>query len=88
MLAWNDVQVNGGAERAMYIAETERVSVREEARATTRNQWLSTIVNVAFLGCSFAAFVMTDGSPMSFGFLAVPGVTVAVNVITKIKKPK
>ena len=72
MLAWNDAQIVDGAKRNDKLANAE---IKQGAR----EQWLSFILNALFISAAFFAFVIT-GNAASLSFLAVPGVTVAVNI--------
>lgn len=72
MLAWNDAQIVDGAKRNDKLANAE---IKQGAR----EQWLSFILNALFIAAAFFAFVIT-GNAASLSFLAVPGVTVAVNI--------
>ena len=72
MLEWNDAQILDASRRNDGLARGEIAQGRRE-------QWFSFILNIAFLGAAFFSFAMTQNAA-SFGFLAVPGVTIAVNL--------
>lgn len=73
MVAWNDARI---------IDESKRLDAAVDALITQKNkaQWMAFSVNVLFLIATFLSFVWT-GSPASFGFLAVPGVSIAFNIV-------
>lgn len=72
MVAWNDVQI---------IDESKRNDRITDAVISTRkwSQVLSFVINIVFVGVTFVSFLITN-NPASFGFLAIPGVTIAINV--------
>ena len=78
MVSWND---------ARTIEESKRLDriVDSSIKSVTREQWLTFALNVVFSGLTFAAFV-TTGSWVSFGFMAVPAITIAVNFKNSKKK--
>lgn len=72
MVAWNDAQI---------IDESKRNDRITDAVISQRkwSQILSFAINVVFVGVTLTSFLIT-GDPASFGFLAIPGVTIAINV--------
>lgn len=86
IVAWSDTQIMGAARRADYIAETERIAIEGDKASKTRSQWMSFGINIAFLAAAFLSFVFTNGNVASFGFLAVPGITIAVNVVNSVRR--
>ena len=72
MVSWNDAKIVDESKRLDKLVDA---SIEEAKRENT----LSFALNVLFLLGSFAAFMITR-DPLSFGFLSVPGVTIAVNV--------
>lgn len=78
MVSWND---------ARTIEESKRLDriVDASIKSVTREQWLTFALNFVFSVLTFAAFV-TTGSWVSFGFMAVPAITIAVNFKNSKKK--
>lgn len=73
--AWNDAQIIDASRRSDKIADAE-------IRQGSRDQWLSFVLNVLFVSATFGSFLVTR-DPASFGFLAIPTVTLAVNVYNR-----
>lgn len=71
MCRWND---SGTVDESRRQDEIVAAEIKQGARS----QLFSFVLNMSFLAASFASFVLTQ-NPASFGFLAVPGLTVAVN---------
>ena len=72
IVEWNDAMIVDTSRRANLLAKAE-------VRNKTRSHWLNFIVNVLFISGSLVSFIAT-GNPAALGFLAIPGITVAVNV--------
>ena len=78
MIAWNDAQILDESKRnddlvAAFISDKKWGQVP------------SFVINTLFLLASFISFVITR-DPVSFGFLSVPGVTIAVNLFKDRKE--
>lgn len=72
MVAWNDAQI---------LDESKRNDKLTDAFISQKKvgQWLTFLINGIFTLVTFVAFLITR-DPASFGFLAIPGVTIAINV--------
>lgn len=79
MVDWNNARTVDESKRLTMLAESIKKGV-------VRDQWLSFALNVSFALMSFAALLAT-GSALSFGFLAIPAVSVAVNIVNDKRKP-
>ncbi|HAM14584.1 MAG TPA: hypothetical protein DCP91_01695 [Eggerthellaceae bacterium] len=73
IIAWNDAQI---------LDESKRLDKLTDAAISSSKASLYTsfVINLVFAVLSFVAFAATDGNPASFGFLAVPGVSVIFNI--------
>jgi len=73
MIAWNDARI---------IDESKRLDKVYDAfiRQKSRGQWMSFAINFLFILATFVSFVVLNGDPRAFGFLAVPGVSIVFNV--------
>ena len=73
IIAWNDAQI---------IDESKRLDKLTDAVISNRKMSLVTsfIINLVFVVFTFVSFIVTNGNPASFGFLAVPGVSVVFNI--------
>lgn len=73
IIAWNDAQI---------IDESKRLDKLTDAVISNRRASLMTsfIINLVFVASTFVSFVVTNGNLASFGFLAVPGVSVVFNI--------
>lgn len=73
MIAWNDAQI---------LDESKRSDKLTNAFVSQKKwgQILTFTLNLVFVAFAFIAFMITL-NPAAFGFLAVPGITIAVNVI-------
>lgn len=80
MVAWNDAQIIDASKRLDKFADAAIKNVRLETVLTF-------ILNFGFASGSFAAFIIT-GNLWSYGLLAIPGITIAVNLISNRRKRK
>lgn len=66
---------------ARTVRESDRLDriVDDTSKSVTREQWMTFGLNVLFAILTFLAFIFT-GSWVSFGLMAVPAITIAVNV--------
>lgn len=72
LVKWGDVRTVRESERLDKIVDSTSKSV-------AREQWMTFGLNMLFALLTFAAFLCT-GSWVSFGLMAVPAITIAVNV--------
>lgn len=72
MIEWNDAQILDESRRNDKLVDCF-------VKNQNRNQVLSFAINFGFLLASFVSFLITR-DPVSFGFLSVPGITIAVNL--------
>lgn len=79
MVEWNNARTVDESKRLTMLAESIKKGV-------VRDQWLSFILNTSFALMSFISLLVT-GSALSFGFLAIPAVSVAVNIVNDKRKP-
>lgn len=73
IVAWNDAQILDESKRNDKLVEA---FIKDKRRGVV----VSFLINFLFLAAAFVSFIFTH-DPASFGFLAVPGVTIAINVI-------
>lgn len=78
MVAWNDAQIIDASKRLDRFADAAVSSIE-------RDSVLTFSLNLVFAILSFIAFIVT-GSVWSYGLLAIPGVSIAVNVIGDRRK--
>lgn len=78
MMSWNDAKI---------IDESKRLDklVDADIRQSSVDSLMSFLINIVFALISFLAFVIT-GNPASFGFLAVPGVSIAINGVDILRR--
>lgn len=80
MVEWNDAQIIDESRRNDRIVDAA-------IRQTKWGQILSASINGISVLAAFISYMVTrDGA--SFGFLAVPGITIAVNIVLGVKKRK
>lgn len=77
MVEWNNANTIGGSKRMDKIVDS---AIKEVHRDTT----FSFVLNLVFAIATLIAFVLT-GSAWSYGMLAVPGISIAIN-LAKEKK--
>lgn len=72
MVDWNN---------ARTIDESNRLDkiVDASTKGAAREQWLTFVLNLSFAAMTLIAFVIT-GDVVSFGFMAVPAISIFVNV--------
>lgn len=72
MVDWNN---------ARTIDESNRLDkiVDASTKCVAREQWFTFVLNLSFAAMTLVAFVMT-GNVVSFGFMAVPAISIFVNV--------
>lgn len=80
MVEWNDVTILGESKRNDKLID----SFTKDRKISQVGNFL---INVLFLAAAFVSFIMTN-DPASFGFLSVPGFTIAVNVIRERRDSK
>ena len=80
MVAWNDARILDESKRHDKITDAA-------ISQANKGQWLSFVLNALFAVLSFAAFIVT-GSIVSFGFLAIPGISVVFNIVQNSKDKK
>jgi hypothetical protein len=80
MIEWNDAQILDESRRNDKLVDCF-------VKNQNRNQILSFAINFGFLLASFISFLITR-DPASFGFLSVPGITIAVNLWKDREKKK
>lgn len=80
MVAWNDARILDESRRLDRIVDAGIKQSRVDGIC-------SFLLNAGFAVMSMAAFIMT-GNPASFGFLAVPTITVAINGFNVLRKDK
>ena len=80
MVAWNDAKIIEESKRQDRIVDA---GIKEARRENT----FSFVLNAGFALISLIAFLVTK-DPASFGFLAVPGVSIVINGISILKKEK
>lgn len=80
MVAWNDAKIIDESRRQDKIVEA---GIKEARRENT----FSFVLNAGFAVISLIAFLATK-DPASFGFLAVPGVSIAINGVNILRKGK
>lgn len=80
MISWNDAQILDESKRNDRLTDAQ-------IKFKGRGQAMTFLLNALFAVLSFAAFVITR-DPASFTLLAVPGVTIAVNVFLKERDGK
>lgn len=73
MVAWNDAQILDESKRLDKFADAAVKNVRVDSI-------LNFILNLSFAVGSFAAFIIT-GNVWSYGMLAIPGISIAVNLV-------
>lgn len=71
MVAWNDAKILDESKRLDKLVDS---SIKQ----ANRENLFSFALNFLFAALAFVSFLATS-SPASFGFLAVPGVTIAIN---------
>lgn len=80
MVAWNDAKIIDESKRLDKLVEA---SIRETSKENT----FSFILNAGFALISMVVFLATK-EPMSFGFLAVPGISIVINGVSILRKDK
>lgn len=80
MVAWNDAKIIDESKRLDKLVEA---SIRETSKENT----FSFILNAGFALISMVVFLATK-EPMSFSFLAVPGISIVINGVSILRKDK
>lgn len=78
MLAWNDAKILDESKRLDKLVDANIAQTR-------RDGTMSFIVNLSFAAIAFLSFIITK-DPASFGFLAVPGLTIAINSVDILRR--
>lgn len=80
MVAWNDAQILDDSKRMDRLVDTA-------AKTVSREGVFTFVLNLVFALLAFAGFIIT-GSMASYGMLAIPGISIAVNVAQKSRERK
>ena len=80
MVAWNDAQILDDSKRMDRLVDTA-------AKTVSREGVFTFVLNLVFALLAFAGFLIT-GSMASYGMLAIPGISIAVNVAQKNRERK